>query len=425
MSEEHNLTDEEETRSATYFDDIWFTSKYNRYHALRGEQIFYCENPLGPWTHLGTDKLVTEDKYFKLFSGLSHVAEIKWKHLTGTYQKRDVHWSTKHKHWAYSNHREVDFSESEESDQATDPDSETAEVSQLIESATQAVASLSSKLSQPPTPSTSTPQTPQHFPGGLSVTPGPSTQLPTPLATVTVRAPTLTNFPSPPTVPQTPQTSTSKGKQPARTTTVPRASTSQSTVNPTSTTTVQPQVTPAPVIQVPVITAPVVPARVARMATPKILGSAPEPYDGKPEKADAFINNLGNYYFLNTTTFDTDEKKVSSALTYFKIGTPASEWARDRQSAALSATPPDFGTWADFQTLFKAHFVPAHTELEATQYLHTNKMGNRPFNEWYQEWSSQAECSHSNCHDTTDRVARLELVLLQRGLRLPDVIRPI
>jgi hypothetical protein len=29
MSEEHNLTDEEETCSATYFDDIWFTSKYN------------------------------------------------------------------------------------------------------------------------------------------------------------------------------------------------------------------------------------------------------------------------------------------------------------------------------------------------------------------------------------------------------------
>jgi hypothetical protein len=101
---------------------------------------------IGPWTHLHTDKLVTEDDYFKLFPGLSHVTEIKWKHLTGTYQKRDVHWSTK-LHWAYSNHREVDFSESEESDQATDPDSETAEVSQLIESVTQAVASLSSKLS--------------------------------------------------------------------------------------------------------------------------------------------------------------------------------------------------------------------------------------------------------------------------------------
>jgi hypothetical protein len=142
-----------------------------------------------------------------------------------------------------------------------------------------------------------------------------------------------------------------------------------------STATVQPQVTPAPVIQVPVITAPAQPApvipptHVARVATPKILGSAPEPYDGKPEKADAFINNLGNYYFLNTTTFDTDEKKVSSVLTYFKIGTLAGEWAHDRQSAALSATPPDFGTWANFQTLFKAHFVPAHTELEATQYV--------------------------------------------------------
>jgi hypothetical protein len=84
------------------------------------------------------------------------------------------------------------------------------------------------------------------------------------------------------------------------------------------------------------------------MATPKILGSAPEPYDGKPEKADAFINNLGNYYFLNTTTYNTDQKKVSSALTYFKIGTPAGEWAHDRQSAALSATPPEFWHMGQF-----------------------------------------------------------------------------
>jgi hypothetical protein len=134
------------------------------------------------------------------------------------------------------------------------------------------------------------------------------------------------------------------------------------------------------------------------MATPKILGSAPEAYDGKPEKADSFINNLGSYYFLNTGTYDTDRKKVSSALTYFKIGTPAGEWAHDKQLAALSATPVNFGTWVDFQTQFKAHFVPAHTELEATQYLHTKKMGNRPFNEWYQEWSTQAERSHSNAH---------------------------
>jgi hypothetical protein len=75
MSEERNLTDKEEKRSATFFDNIWFTSKYNQYHALRGETIFYCENPLGPWIHLATDEPVTEDEYFKLFPGLSHVTE--------------------------------------------------------------------------------------------------------------------------------------------------------------------------------------------------------------------------------------------------------------------------------------------------------------------------------------------------------------
>jgi hypothetical protein len=77
----------------------------------------------------------------------------------------------------------------------------------------------------------------------------------------------------------------------------------------------------------------------------KILGTPPEPFEGKPEKAEAFWNNLENYFYLNEDIFNTDGKKISSALTYFKIGTSAGEWAQDLQKKALAHTPISFGTW--------------------------------------------------------------------------------
>jgi Retrotransposon gag protein/Zinc knuckle len=134
------------------------------------------------------------------------------------------------------------------------------------------------------------------------------------------------------------------------------------------------------------------------MATPaaKALGSSPEPFDGKAEKADAFWNTLENYYYLNETLYADDNKKVSSALTYFKLGTPAGEWAQDRQKTALAAHPISFGTWNAFRADFKKHFIPAHTKLEATNAMYTSKMGNRHFNEWYQEWSTHASRSGAN-----------------------------
>jgi len=83
---------------------------------------------------------------------------------------------------------------------------------------------------------------------------------------------------------------------------------------------------------------------------------------------------LSTYFYLNETIYNTDGKKVSTALTYFKIGTSAGKWARDRQQAALNITPINFGSWADFQAEFKKQFIPAHTALEATKNMYTSKM---------------------------------------------------
>jgi len=49
-----------------------------------------------------------------------------------------------------------------------------------------------------------------------------------------------------------------------------------------------------------------------------LIGTAPEFYDGQGNKALAFWNILENYFTVNENTFNTDHKKVASALTYFK-----------------------------------------------------------------------------------------------------------
>ena len=128
----------------------------------------------------------------------------------------------------------------------------------------------------------------------------------------------------------------------------------------------------------------------------KLLGAPPELFDGKPQKVEAFWNNLKNYYYLNSDSFSDEGKKVSSALTHFKVGSSAREWAQDVQKAALSKTTIDFGSWDDFHKKFKKHFVPAYSKLEATNAMYSSKMGGRPFNEWYQEWSTYTSRSGVN-----------------------------
>ena len=61
--------------------------------------------------------------------------------------------------------------------------------------------------------------------------------------------------------------------------------------------------------------------------TPKSLGSLPKPYDGKPDKAEAFWSALKLYFYLNSGMFADNNRKIATALMYFKVGMPAREWA--------------------------------------------------------------------------------------------------
>jgi len=81
----------------------------------------------------------------------------------------------------------------------------------------------------------------------------------------------------------------------------------------------------------------------AQANTPHLISMAPELYDGQGNKALAFWNILENYFTVNEDTFNTDHKKVASALTYFKQDTQAGEWASNQMATAgglLEPRPP-------------------------------------------------------------------------------------
>ena len=60
------------------------------------------------------------------------------------------------------------------------------------------------------------------------------------------------------------------------------------------------------------------------MAT-QAVGTAPEAFDGKADKAETFLTQLNNYYYLNEARFTTESRRVAATLTHFKAGTPAGD----------------------------------------------------------------------------------------------------
>jgi len=126
------------------------------------------------------------------------------------------------------------------------------------------------------------------------------------------------------------------------------------------------------------------------MAAPRPIGTPPDPFDGNSQRAIPFWNALASYYNINDALFADQSRKVAAALTHFKLGTPAGDWASDRLSTALAATPVNYGTWAEFKTAFETQFIPPQTQIEAIQKMYNLPMGNKDFSEWYQDWSMQA-----------------------------------
>jgi len=292
------------------------------------------------WFYEDDDSDVTLEQWENHYPGFQHLNDRRVApYLRGTYKGKSVRWSRSQNHWEYLNHRAIDFTAEDEQ-----------QVSDLLESATLSTSHALSSL----TPEQRTPS----LPGGLPESPKP---LPISAATSYKGKHPISTVPS-------------RSSTPAQSSSLappPLATSRTSTAAPRSLTTMS-------------------------TSTPKLIGSPPESYDGSGRKAESFWSSLETYYFLNQDVFQTDSKRVASALTHFKLGTSAGEWARDRQQTALALTNPDFGSWDDFRSAFKAHFIPVETKMSSTQAMHSLRQQNRPFHEWYQEWITHANRSGAN-----------------------------
>jgi hypothetical protein len=114
----------------------------------------------------------------------------------------------------------------------------------------------------------------------------------------------------------------------------------------------------------------------------KTRGSHPEAYTGKADEAESFWSALDNYYWLNQDVYTDEGKKVSAALTHFS------------KSAPLQAIGPGNTKkqqWPESQSALDLGLPlkPLSTPTSSRP-MYSTHMGNRPFNEWYQEWSVHA-----------------------------------
>ena len=135
----------------------------------------------------------------------------------------------------------------------------------------------------------------------------------------------------------------------------------------------------------------------------KLLRSPPEPFKGKADRALTFWNMLENYYNINAAIYTANNTKIAAALTHFKQGTQAGEWASNLMATALGQTPADYGTWATFKVAFEKQFIPPKTQVQAITQMYACKMANQGFNEWFQEWGQHAQ--HANVDDVTKMFA--------------------
>src|SRR6266704_2439732 len=362
------LTESEKEHIPIIFSDHFAaTDQGQRFlFGLLTDDIFWSAGPTHPWRYLEDNEPVGIEVFSAGFLNKEYIDNLNALKGTGQYQGKEVQYSTKLNLWTYLNNRTVHFHGTSASETpANSDDDDTARVQEILESTGTTVSTAIQKLraiSRPASPP---------IRAGTSRTTAPvqASSLPTPPVSKGKR-------PAP--IPPRTRTPTSRSS-------APKPSTSQGPVQAPPPQPAAPQPPPGP----PPPNPPAAGA-MAQQNQPRILGTAPEPYDGSPDKAIDFWNTLANYFAINSGVYNTNAQKVSSALTYFKIGTPAGKWASDLMETALRANPPDYGTWDHFKVAFEKQFVPPAAQMEAIQKMHDIRMSGQNFATWFQEWSTQA-----------------------------------
>ena len=408
-----NTTKDEEKTIPVCFKEAFAAAKLGTRTLFANfeEEPVWVTKAHATWKYVSTNKDVDISEIVGWFPYYQQLENLDPYSGTAYFDEKHVYYSTYSEKWNYLNNRTVHFngseasesnqeaseeedeedrSEEEDNQNPSEPGSDTAKVNKLLLSAETSVTSALQKISsRPGTPAQQTSTLP-----GISRDPSPEpSQVPTPPVSKGKQpappprprslVPSTSTVPARPSTPKVAPPPVPKGNTSGRT-----ASSVPHTASPLATT---------------IKTRPQVPSAPAMAATPRPVGAIPEAYDGKASSAIAFWNTLENYYTVNTAVYADEKARIQSALTHFKLGTQAREWASDQIATALGVTPTDYGTWAEFKKDFNTQFIPPQTQVDAIAKMHSLRMGNREFNEWFQEWS--AHCHRANIDEGTKMYA--------------------
>ena len=333
------------------------------------------------WRYISTNKDIDISEIISWFPYYQQLNDLDPFTGTARFNGKHIYYNVLSETWQYLNNHTVHFnrseasesnkeegSEEEDNQNPSEPGSDTAKVNKLLLSVETSITSTLQKISsRPGTPAQQT-----------STLPGISRNL----------SPEPSQIPTPP---------VSKGKQPVPSPRPRSLVPSSSTVPATSNT---PKVAPTPIqkgntsggttssvshtaspLTKTTKTCPQVPSAPTMATTLCPVGVTPKAYDGKASSAIAFWNTLKNYYMVNTAIYADKKARIQSALTHFKLGTQAEEWASDRIAKALGANPVNYRTWANFKKDFNTQFIPPQTQVDAIAKMHLLHMGNREFND--------------------------------------------
>jgi len=288
------LTNEETAHISIFFTDHFAaTNKGQCFLFVYFEEIvLWSAGPRHPWCYLEDNNPISEELLTAKYLDKEYITDLQTLRGTGQYKGKEVQYSTTCNCWTYLNNRTVHFHGTSASETPDSPaDDNTACVEEILERTDTIVSSAIQKLqaiSQPTSPAI---QASTH---------------PRPTQTSSLPTPPVSKGKQPAPVPPRTRTPTSCSS-------APKASTSQGPVQAPPPQPAAPQ--PPPGNPPP---NPPAPAAMAQQNQPRILGMAPDPYDGSPEKAIAFWNTLANYYNINDGVYTTNAQKVSSALTHLR-----------------------------------------------------------------------------------------------------------
>ena len=117
------------------------------------------------------------------------------------------------------------------------------------------------------------------------------------------------------------------------------------------------------------------------LATKSLIATLTK-YDGNKEDYDTFLQQLQLYVRGNDKALNTNEKKITVALSYIKGGS-ATTWANGFTDEKLESR--DFGMWNDFLDKFKKPFGKTTTQSNAITELKNLYQGKLTATEYWMQ----------------------------------------